>query len=319
MKDESLNYLIISSLLVFLLLAVVAVIAQTSDTDTATVDVVVANLTIIDISPNAVTFSDINPGAVSSADTTFDLENLGSKPIDYITADIIGLPTSNPFETGSAANYYAGNFLAISVNKASATADPTETDVDKFEFVRTRNFNESDDTPRYLTVPTGNFNGRFRFDNEEFFFAATPSAGYYGNGTLYIGTAAHNDANLGDVDVTDNGVALTFYTSAADTPHVGYADVTISLASGDQKYCAIVNATTATAGYVDLARFTADAISKCGTGAADGGKYIVDAGADQVLQPGQSKGLNLGVRIAYGVYQGSLSQSTLEITATSTY
>lgn len=294
-------------LLSLLMMAGMAAAAITSDKDTASVDVTVANKTLVDVSPNTYSATAVTAGNYTSADTSFDLENVGSKPLDYITASVSPLPTTNPFGTGVTSNYNAGNYLVLERDNSSATADPTSTDASTYHFVVNRMFNESADNPRYLTqADTGSlFEGRFRIDNEEYFWEVEPDSqsGVWGNGTLYVGSSPHNKTQLGDADLSDNtGIGLSKY-GGSDTE--GTASVTLTTDGSDESYTALIN-TTASPAYVELHHFS-----------DIGGYYILHPA--YTLEPGQSKGVNLAARVPYGVKEGQLNPGTLTFTATSEY
>ncbi|RLE10229.1 hypothetical protein DRJ04_09365, partial [Candidatus Aerophobetes bacterium] len=208
-----------------MLLCFVGLVIADTDTDTATFDVTVSPIVMIDIQPNSTNWT-AYPGNTTSA-VDFSLVNIGSKDIVNIYLSNTE-PTSMPFGTSTATNWDAGNFLEIS-NDTGTT----------YYYANRIEFNESE-WPDYLTLPDNTQAvGRFRIADNEYFWAlvSTDSPVNCTNGTIYIGTTPHTPSDSGDTDLTDNGFPLQQGNEA--NQNYGFVDATI----GGQGYCIVVNGT----------------------------------------------------------------------------
>lgn len=288
--------LIIAGILV---LAAMLPLALAQNTDTVTVSVSVAAQTIIDISPNSVSWSDIAPGSSSSVVYNFTVENVGSNNISRVYA-YTTFESSNPFGTGVPTNYDAANFLLIQNNDTASG----------FFFANRVEYNDSNTwNLRYLILPPGvDAVGRFRVAANEYFWAldgtGTPASKLCTNGTIYIGSVAHNHTQLGDIDLTDNFVSWT-------------GDAT--------KEGVLINAPASPAELANYAIFikdTCDFVALYKWARPTGNPWIVDDQAtnDQplflgTLPPGANFKIDLQVKVPFGVAAGSVATGILTIHA----
>jgi hypothetical protein len=283
------------------IISILAIIplALASDTDTATVYVSVAAQTLVDISPNSVSWSDVAPGTSSSIVYNFTVENIGSNNISTVYA-YTTYEQTNPFGTGAPTNYDAANFLLIQNNDTASG----------FYFANRVEYNDSNTwNLRYLKLPSSvDAVGRFRVAGNEYFWAldgnGTSADELCTNGTIYIGSTAHNDVNLGDVDLTDNSISWT-----------GDADKDGILIDAPSEPAELANYAI----YIDDA---CDFVALYKWARPGGNPWNVDdqSTKDQplfsgTLYPGANFKIDLQVKVPFGVAAGSVKQGTLTIYA----
>ncbi|MEM5831170.1 MAG: hypothetical protein QXO40_03130, partial [Candidatus Aenigmatarchaeota archaeon] len=192
-------------ILAVLFMAILPIAFAQPNTDTATVSVSVSSVTAIDINPASFTFTNIPPGTNSTAQF-FQLENIGSNNITTIYANVT-TTTSNPYGTGTASNYNAGEFVRID-NSTNGN----------FYYVENKNWNEP--KPLYVNVPDGWSEGnqagsswgyfvRIRSvgletsEGEEYFaitINGTPTGCSGSNARALIGKTPHTKSQTGTID-----------------------------------------------------------------------------------------------------------------------
>ena len=270
-----------------MLLCFVGLVIAATDTDTATFDVTVSSIVMIDIQPNSTSWT-AYPGNTTPA-VDFSLVNIGSSNITsiYLTATE---PSSMPFGTTTATNWDAGNFLEVS-NDTGTT----------YYFVNRVEFNESD-WPDYLTLPSNaKAVGRFRIADNEYFWALESGLVNCSNGTIYIGTTPHTPSDSGDTNLTDNSHTLQQDGSLTH----GLVDAKI----GNQWYCIVVDADCTK---VRMVKWNIQYDEDAGKCTNDGYVYT------GTLLPGESFEIKVRARIPLGVASGDVTTGTLTVTASDT-
>jgi hypothetical protein len=311
-------------LLMLGLLILPVVYAQGSDTDTVTVRVTVAPATYVDISPDEITWTNVNPGQGPEEypdliNYTFEIENVGSNNITRIEAWNT-VPSENPFASGVPTKYVATNFLVIDLNESNLAAFQASAPR-RFRYAVRREYNDSTTWElRYLELPGGVTSvGRFRLDNNEFFWAIVPnSTGGCGvNGTandgpkIYLGETPHNYTDLGDVDLTDNYVDIGTLVSYEE---YGYSCVDVtSFTTAPAELDEYMIYISPDCSYVELVEWyvSRDSNDHC---LADEYLWSKIAG-DGDLEPGDSFSVDLAIRVPWGVVEGSVTPGTLTIKA----
>lgn len=185
---------------------------QTSDVEeNATVDVTVSETTAVDIQPANLEYSaDVGTRSTSSARGfgAIEIENTGSTWINRIWLNT-SVPNSDPFATGVATNYDAGNFIEVRPADGLLNGDSTDWHaINRKEYTYT---SASDDVPSFIQVP-GDF-GQYtvaplRRGNETIYSVIETDGGVCdggGTGTeIRVGNVSATDTRLGTVDFTDS-------------------------------------------------------------------------------------------------------------------
>jgi hypothetical protein len=275
----------------FLLLAIPLAFAAT---ESATVSVTVTAAAAIDINPNSFSWSPSGAGVTDSAQY-FQVENIGSSDLTGIYAQVTNA-ADNPYGTGTASNYNAGDFILID-NSTSGT----------FYYVENKNWNES--IPSYVTVPTGWQEGdtgalhgyfvRIRSvgletaEGEEYFaFTLNGTDGTCSAGTVRIGITPHTKSQTGSTDFSDGSgeyasVSLTSGSGSVSGVNSVF-DAHKIVVSSDCRSIALV--------YWDQSL---------------GGNYLYPG----TLSPGAAVDMRIEPKIPYGVVGGSAISGTLTIVA----
>ena len=285
------SVLTLTSIVFFLAVAsllstvVVASAPDENSTDTVTVSITISSESLIDVRPETVSW--ITGIATQNATGgSLTIENIGSVNVTKIWANVTQ-PGSDPFG-GAAGGFNAGNMIGLRNTTSGA-----------YYLVDRLEFNQS--LPSYVTLPTDwNMSGRFRMDNEEFFFAVINGTG--GNctdGDIYISDTAHNQSQEGDIDLSDN--TPTTLTSEGSW---GFGEFDFDNGEG---YCVGVNAGCTQAKILRW-NMDADTSDTCSSGY----KGYVYQGQ---LGPGQETNAYIAARVPYGVTAGSLTAGTLTILA----
>ncbi|MDG5761319.1 hypothetical protein QA600_18475 [Natronococcus sp. A-GB1] len=197
--------------------------AEDDDSESTDVEVTIAEQTAVDVKPDQLTYSDMEPGMdptspsdVPDSDRNFtavEIENIGSTHIDRIWAET-SYPASNPFGTGDAEAYDAGNFIQVRVPDIDAGTNPlVEADQNQFHFVNRIEFlDELDDAPSYIQVDPADFDeqddtqyvGRIRAGEYEWFFVVNDNNDdQCVQGEVRVGNTPHTPTELGTYDFTD--------------------------------------------------------------------------------------------------------------------
>lgn len=231
-----------AALLLFVAAALMTGTAVAADYDKntsepANVSVTVSSTIAVDVKPDSLTYGDTEVGSFngsSSANnfTAIEVENTGSEYIDRIWLNTTE-PASDPFGTGSAANYDAGNFMQVKVvsdDNVGVTSTSEYHFINRLEYLKTDNSttltgsNFESDIPSYLKLPTGSGTtsrqgdsigtagqvdvGRLRMGNEDFFFimphAETSTCDGTNNAFIRLANVSQTDTRLGTVDFRDS-------------------------------------------------------------------------------------------------------------------
>jgi hypothetical protein len=222
------NAVIISGFIAALILVGLAV--GQSHYDEITVDVNISEATILDVNPNSTAWYGLSIGETSS-DASFSVENIGSRSITTIEANVT-YNTTNPYGSSNADAFDAGNFIIMN---SSNVSDGT------FYYIVKREWNES--RPDYVIPPAswtdGEGDGSFiKFKSAqpgsssglEYFMFTNQSDGHEtyncSNGTLLISNFRHTKAETGDIDFTEAG-NFTSVTLTDGSDGYGYGNVSI--------------------------------------------------------------------------------------------
>jgi hypothetical protein len=211
-----------------------SVTAVTEDeNDTTDVNVTVLSDIAVDVKPEELDYIDTKVGDFNGTSnqsfTAVEIENTGSEYINRIWLNTTE-PSSDPFGTGSAANYDAANFMYVRPNNDSgllAGDDENFLPANRKEFMETNNNTDADsedslDVPSYISAPAGSpytlrggqsFSsadfvevGRVTFGDEWFFFAVPNDNDCDGTGNEFVrfGNTSHTPDTFGTVDFQDN-------------------------------------------------------------------------------------------------------------------
>ena len=227
----------VSALLLFVAAVMMSgsAMAATSDaSESSTVNVTVASTIALDVKPDSLVYSNAEVGSQNqSSDGNFqaiDIENTGSEYIDQIWLNTTA-PDTDPFGSGSASNYDAGNFIQVKVPSGQDVGGLiTESNwhfVNRKEYTMTKNDSTNldsttyveQDIPSYLEVPVdvqyANPNGTtfsatqievgaIDVGSEQFYFVIphTQSGTCDGGGNAFVRVAnvSQTDARLGTND-----------------------------------------------------------------------------------------------------------------------
>lgn len=283
------------------------------DTDNSTVTVDVASKVAVDISPSDISYGAIDPGsAVLESNSSsvggpvgaVEIENIGSENITQVWLNTT-TPDDNPFGTGLAQEYDAGNFIEV---KPEGEADTTS--ASEFRYVNRKDFNETGDLSYVFTPEDGGEweYGRFRVGSQEYFWAvntseSTGACETTGSNDFLVGQNAHNKTNTGSTDFTNSSGDITEYgltgTGAGDAEALA-----TGVEVGDRNYDVLVECGDPT--YTVRSSYNVNALGASDL-ASDGSavSHILNAteasDASEELQPGEYFGVNTSIRVPQGV------------------
>ncbi|MBN2095766.1 MAG: hypothetical protein JW727_07000 [Candidatus Aenigmarchaeota archaeon] len=291
------------------LLAIPAIAAE-NVSDTINITVQVGSKTIVVIDPDTLSWTGaqaVDPGR-EGVSKEIQIENMGSTNITHLWANTT-YETAPPFGTGVAANYNAGNFVALS--KTNGTSD-------YYYFVNRVEYNETH-PDIYLTLPASwEGYGRFRDGGKEYFWAVVPNTNCT-DGTFYIGKEPHNETQSGTVDISACDATLNDSSggqacrSGTLTPNAegtwGYAlQVYVGSNAEYHNYSVSVNADCNTTMFSHW--------NKDAPGGTAAGSHI-DYLSSTTLYPGAAAIMYAKVKVAYGTAAGNIAQGQLTIIAES--
>lgn len=294
---------------VFLAAAMLSTFAtgDTGDTnDNATVNVTVATKTMVDITPNEYVWDSVDPGAQGGHDSSkhrAQIENIGSTNISKVWFNATA-PSSNPFATGNANNYDAGNFIAL-----DQEGQNNYQFVDRVEFNETRELVYLTDTDGNSPPGTNHVYGRFRNTSFEYFWMIDMTGGTdCGSLVFRDGNTAHTQTQTGTVDFSDGASDYEEPTLNKGTTTTCLADV--DLGSSGDSYVAVIenNTLTSTDPKVHLTKWNAD---YTGITSQSNFDYFWDNTQSGYLLPGNSTVAELNTYVPHGVADGEVSTGTL--------
>ncbi|MFT4892377.1 MAG: hypothetical protein ACI8Z7_000149 [Candidatus Nanohaloarchaea archaeon] len=283
------------------------------DSDNSTVTVDVASKVAVDISPSDISYGAIDPGsAVLESNSSsvggpvgaVEIENIGSENITQVWLNT-SVPNDNPFGTGLAQEYDAGNFIEV---KPTGEAN-TVSGVSKFKYINRKEFNETGDLSYVFTPEDGGEwkYGRFRVGSQEYFWAVnttgTPGTCQTdGSDDFLVGQNAHNKTNTGSTDFTDLADISEYGLTNAGS---GDAEaLATGVTVGDRNYDVLVECGDPT--YTVRSSYNVNALGApdlVNDGSAV--SHILNAteatDASQELQPGEYFGINTSIRVPQGV------------------
>lgn len=291
------------------------------DSDNSTVTVEVDSRTAIDISPNQLDYTNgtIVPGdsvrTTADSFSSVEIENIGSNNITYVWMNA-STPADDPFGTGLASEYNAGNFMQI--NSTGEITGQAAVD-DGFSFVNRKEFNESNDLS-YVFTPNETWRyGRFRSGDQEHFWAVAANANgecsTESNG-FRVGRKAHNKTDTGSTDFTTASEYDAYtLTSVSGSQQYIAPGVNVTLPSGDNRtYDVLVQCgdpfSTIRTQYNPNANGTSDLTTEGGY--AD---YMLDGTASEAaeLQPGEHFEVETRIEVPQGVASGTVSAGRLRV------
>lgn len=218
-----------------------------SQNGSATINVSVTSTTAIDVKPESLDFSNLAVGTQTTTGTnsgnsfgSFELENIGSEYIDRVW---IGgtAPDSNPFGTGNASQYDAGNFLQVKPSNSSSKSSirgntSTYHYVNRYEYPNSWT-GTTGEIPSYIQADPANayggasdsYVGRFRAGDEWYFYAIfTGTSGSNdvcdgsGSAEMRLGDTPHSSSQFGTVNFEDAGTDYTTYEINSTSGSYGY-------------------------------------------------------------------------------------------------
>jgi len=284
-------------------------------TDTATIDVNVGTLTLIDMNPAEYSWTGVDPGTNTTTKQA-QIENIGSTNFTWIWFNVTQ-PSDRPFGTGSNSNYVASNYVWIA--RESQTADSDYFAVDNLEYNETRSL-------IYLTDPSGNIPpdhstytyGRFRNTSYEYFWFYDKSSGDCDGASFYVGDLPHSQGVTGTIDFSscaaglNNAPGVTCRSGTLAASSVSdwcYADVNI----GGRNYTVAVQ--NSTNGYrVRWYHWKVEAPGGVDHTEGTNSQYF----SQIVIYPGNSTVADLKIYLPYGVAKGQLTQGILTVVARNT-
>lgn len=172
-------------------------------TDTATIDVNVSTLTLIDMNPAEFAWYAVDPGTNTSR-KQLQIENIGSTNFSKVWFNVTQ-PADRPFASGDPTEYNAANFLWLArENYTDDSPDNKYFAIDRIEFNESRRL-------IYLTDPDGNIPpnetkyhyGRFRNTSFEYFWftdSRESSPDSCDGANFYIGDDPHTQVQSGTID-----------------------------------------------------------------------------------------------------------------------
>lgn len=293
-----------------------------NDSSSANISVQIATQVWINIDPATLSWTGVNPGGIGDNTTEangyhgIQIENIGSRNISLIWLNAT-YPSSRPFVSGHAANYDAGNFVAVA------------REGEEFFFPNRCEYNESRSLI-YLRGPSGRMPpdtgrvsyGRFRNTSWEYFWMVDFTSGANpiqcdAGDTLYLGDDAHTRTYQGSTQfdscsgtlVTgpdNNGAAECRFGTLATDPEYGtwiYADVLI----GNENYTFAINADC------NKTFWTKWNIDGPGGRVGRNVNAFWNSSMHGVLTPGNSTVAEIKVYVPYGVAEGQVTQGYLTV------
>jgi len=344
-KVKSLNKTIKSAVLGLLVLVAFSVSGaalEQNSTEDATVDVTVESDVAVDVHPTNLVFTD---GTVGSQDTasddgysTVDMLNTGSEYVDQIWVNT-STPGSDPFGSGSAASYDAGNFFQVKPNNASSLLNGDDSVfhyVNRIEYPY--NLSQDDRVPSYLSYKSGYgaddngvYVGRFRAADQDYLFviySGSPGvsrcdAGSGNSPFMRVADTPQTDSQVGTTDFSDSGTDYTRYNMTStvgnafglvDQVPTGQSGVTLDLStkqgSVTREYEVLTNCgNDGTTPRVIRTRYNVEAAGS--TDLATSGSrtqfLLTGSNAGSQLEPGASVSFDTAVEIPRGVAAGSVT------------
>lgn len=324
-------------------------------TQSSEVNVSVTSEVAVDLHPQSLEYEATDVGALNTTtDRGFDqltLENVGSEYIDNIWVNAT-TPSSDPFGTGNANNYDAGNFLVLKPNNASGKLVGNS---DVYNFVNRVEFGTytQAEIPSYINAPadgsyvdangdalSGVQNitvGRFRIGDEEYFWAiplgnsdpGTAQCDGGGLNTLYVAKEPHTASDTVPVDFTDgNGfpaISGTDYetyniTETGEVSGGGVTETQLELTAdgSNQRNYGLITSCPAGASELTRTRYNIEAGGASDLSTEEGATdYLLDTSVDgEMLQPGEFVEFDVGIEVPRGVPEGSVTSGKLTVSVT---
>lgn len=342
-KVKSLNTTIKSAVLGLLVLAAFSASGaalEQNATESATVDVTVQSDVAVDVHPTNLAYTDATVGSQDnksdSGYASVDVYNTGSLYIDRIWLNT-STPSSDPFGTGSANSYNAGNFFMVKPNNASELLNGDSTNyhyVNRVEF--THNLSQDSEVPSYLdTTPIqsvnygandkGVYTGRFRVGSKDYMFViASGTSGTStcdstsGSPVLRVANTPQTDTQVGTTDFSDSGTDYTQYNITSQVGTYGIADDVpagqAGVVLGNREYdvltkCQVNNAEAIRTRY----NVEAGDASDLATNGARTQFLLSGDTASTQLEPGSTVTFDTAVQVPRGVAAGSVTQGDITV------
>ena len=288
-----------------------------NDSDNATIDITLNQVTMVDITPEALSWT-AEPASIADCDSTkvycydptgvarygIEIENLGSVNISKIWLNTT-FESSYPYASGNPGAYDSANFLAVSTSNSSNRAD--------YKFVNRVEYNATK-WPIYLKLPANTVSsGRLRDANYEWFWALVDTDGNGCNATasLYLSnygdvSGIHNETQNGDIDLADGTPAALAINPLPNDNQYGYVNVTFTTPEGNIPYTLVIDHNC---NWVMMNHWNMDLSEMPGTYS----EYVWDSSSDGPFTPGNLTEIYAQVRMSYGVHHGSLKTGYLTV------
>lgn len=192
--------------------------AQTTanDTEEADVEVGVSSTIAVDIQPANLNYDNAEVGNRNTTSNRnfngIEIENTGSEYINRIWLNN-SVPDTDPYGSGSAIDYDAGNFLEVKPSDFDSAPSSSWYPINKKVFMSSNQQdngdNEVQDIPSFIQVPdwTSYEIGSINRGNESIYYAIESDGGTCdgaGTASVRVGNISATDNRLGTVDFTDS-------------------------------------------------------------------------------------------------------------------
>lgn len=291
----------------FSLLFILGTASAATDTQDSNVSVTIGSLTAINIDPSSMQWQSLNPGQQGNASdeatgyTAIQIENIGSTNMSHVWINAT-YPSTNPFGSGSNANYDAGNFVVLANQTSEDYLFPSRWDYNEtgvLYYIK---------DPNGQMPPSGFNYGRFRNASNEYFWLINNTGACNDTGKyLHLGSTPHNSSQSGTTDFTGSGyinVTLDGTVTGVYGSNWAYGDIASGPMNG---YCVAVNASCDA---VIFYKWNIDAPG--GTNCANA-EYAWNSTSNGPLYPGKNFPMMIKVNIPYGVPEGTIEAGTLTV------
>lgn len=318
---------------------------EANDTEESEVTVGVSSTIAVDVQPANLDYS----GAVvgnrnTSSDRGFgaiEIDNTGSEYINRIWLNT-SIPSSDPYGTGTASSYNAGNFLEVKPDSSGTVLTGDESvwhPVNKKVFMVSNddpNGNSDTNVPSFIQVPDSNWDpyeaGRIRRGNESIYFAiggeTDNTCSGSGSDVVRVGNVSQTDTRLGTVDFTSsteygwteyslNQVTGNSYGITADGVNLNW-----TYSSGDEQVDLLTKCDDTNEQPNVIANKynpTVEGADDLTSGNGQNTQYLLEETSGttgNMLAPGNTVTVNTAIDVPLGVAEGSVDPGNLRVLIT---